>query len=152
MLVQGLWGFLHDAHETVTADVPRPFKCDCMRREQAAIDRRIIDRFIGYERERLIDYALIKRCDLDACDMEAVELGVPGYREVKARAKDSYRAYQADVYSDSSEVALLRHILSGPFHKDTTSAESEGVQAFAQALVYAEHRNLSALQSMIEGW
>lgn len=152
MLIQGLWGFLHDAHECVTADVPRPFKCDCMRREQAAIDRRIVERFVGYEREPLIDYELIKRCDLDACDIEAVELGLPEYREVKARAADSYRAYQTDVHSDEVEIELLRQILAGPFYNNTTCANSLGVQVFAQALTLAEKRDLSALQVMVEKW
>jgi hypothetical protein len=144
-----LWGFLHDAHECVTADVPRPFKCDCMRREQLAIDARIVERFVGDE---VIDYNLIKTCDLDACDMEAVTLGLPGYREVKARAKDSYQAYQADVHSDAAEIDLLNRILNGPFYQNTISAQSVGVQKFAQALIYAERRNWKALESSIRRW
>lgn len=147
-----LWGFLHDAHETVTADVPRPFKCDCMRREQSALDKRIAERFLGIENAGLVDLELIKRCDLDACDMEAIELGLPGYREVKARAVDSYRAYQADVHSDDAETAILRRILASPFYQETTQAESRGVQLFAQALTYAENRNLKALEADIQGW
>ncbi|MBK8810670.1 MAG: hypothetical protein IPN69_08050 [Acidobacteria bacterium] len=81
-----LWGFLHDAHETITCDVPKPFKCDCMRQEQAAIDKRLFDLYHGdlnsEVHHSMIDFDLIKECDLIACDLEAVILNLPGYAEL----------------------------------------------------------------------
>jgi hypothetical protein len=148
-LMNAVWGFLHDAHEVVTCDVPRPFKCDCMRREQSALDERIIKRFVG---AATIDTDLIKRCDLDACDMEAITLGLPGYREVKASAVDSYRAYQSGVHEDAADVAILHRILKSPFYKNTTWENSEGVWMFARMLSHAEQRDWDALKTVIEAW
>lgn len=73
------WAFLHDAHEIATSDIPRPFKCECIKEEQKAIDLRLFSSFdilMG-----TVDFDLIKQCDIDACHIEAVELGVPGFAE-----------------------------------------------------------------------
>lgn len=33
-----LWALYHDAHEVLTSDVPRPFKCQCMKAAQRLFD------------------------------------------------------------------------------------------------------------------
>jgi hypothetical protein len=148
-----LWGFLHDAHETVTGDVPRPFKCDCMRKEQSALDERILQRYMGLKLERLIDYKLINECDHDACDLEASELGLPNYKEIATACATSYRRTRPEViHSDSDDLSLFRRVLSSQFNKETIHADSSGVQAFASVLKLAQTGERGAIISTIESW
>lgn len=153
LLMNLLWGFLHDAHETVTGDVPRPFKCDCMRREQSALDRRILDRFIGLEAEPLIDYKLINECDHDACDLEAIELGLPGYHEIATAHAAAYRRARPNViHTDSDDLILLRRILRSPFNNETIYAGTVGVQNFAYVLELAQARKRDDIILAVEAW
>jgi hypothetical protein len=147
-----LWGFLHDAHECVTGDVPRPFKCDCMRREQDALDGRILDAFFPND-ATVINFELVHECDYDACDLEAVELGLPNYAAIVTQAASSYeRTRPKVIYDDPEDAALLRRILRGPFYRDTIYKQSDGVQAFARALDLAKAGNHRALMAEIDRW
>lgn len=147
-----LWGFLHDAHECVTNDIPRPFKCDCMRREQAAIDERLIARYFG-PRAHLINHSLIKECDRDACDIEAVELGLPNYREAVVNQRLGQRTDKPTMIFESEEdLALFRRILSSPFSQGTISASSGGVCAFADLLELGRAGRGEALVASVKSW
>lgn len=135
-----LWGFLHDAHECVTGDVPRPFKCDCMRWEQQAIDRRILAAFFTPQQAAQIDFDLVHTCDRDACDLEAMVLGVPGYVQ-----HEQPRA----IYWDAEEARLLWRILHSRFCQDTIYSSSTGQQSFARALQAPDY---TALLAEVESW
>lgn len=146
-----LWGFLHDAHECITGDTPKPFKCDCMRQEQAALDERILNRFMGIEAKPLIDFDLIHECDLDACDIEAIELGVPGYQEIVATHAAAY-SQRKEIHSDPKDLALFRRILASHFNKNTIFADSIGVRAFQDVLTLAENHKCNAFLCAVESW
>lgn len=148
-----LWGFLHDAHETVTGDVPRPFKCDCMRREQSALDVRILEQFVGYQSEPLIDYSLINECDHDACDLEAMALELPNYQEIATACATSYRWTRPEIiHADTEDMTLFRRILRSPFNQDTIYCDSIGVQQFAHVLELAQAGNQEAIIPMVKAW
>lgn len=127
------WAFLHDAHEIATSDVPRPFKCDCMREEQHAIDKRLLDSF--NLRPDRIDFGLIKQCDIDACHIEAIQLGVKGFAEVELEHSADYTG-STEIYADESDVALFHGILRRPFfYFDVIEGPSSGgVWHFIQLL------------------
>lgn len=107
------WSFMHDSHECVTGEVPRPFKCECMRREQKAIDERLIVEY-GLDPSQ-IDFALVKQCDIDACHIEAVELGLPGFAETEIKHSAGYTG-ATEIYAKREDVALFHGILRSPFY------------------------------------
>jgi hypothetical protein len=148
-----MWGFLHDAHECVTGDVPRPFKCDCMRREQSAIDARVLAQFMVGLSERLIDYALINECDHDACDIEATTLELPDYRKIATACATSYRRTRPNViHENADDVTLFRRILTSPFNRDTVHANAPGVQEFARVLEHAQAGRREEIIPAVEAW
>lgn len=129
--VNMIWGLLHDAHEVVTCDVPRPFKCDCMKREQNALDCRIVPAFLANDDISLIDFNLIKQCDDDAADIEATFFGINGYAEAELA---SYKTEKDDIHRDLQDMLLFQKIVSSRFNQNTVSAHSVGVQIFANCL------------------
>lgn len=142
-----LWGFLHDAHETITCDVPKPFKCDCMRQEQAAIDKRLFDLYHGdlnsEVHHSMIDFDLIKECDLIACDLEAVTLRLPGYAELIPSRPPL----------ELSDLRLFQNIQHSPFYTNSIRGlDSAGVCLFASALKFALKGNLTAFVASVHGW
>lgn len=139
-----LWGFLHDAHEIATSDVPRPFKCDCMRKEQDAIDGRLYtEYFEGGIDPITLDTALVKQCDHDACDIEAIELGVPGFANLKMKFHDA-----------PEDVQLFRRIMDSPFASPDVNRgeDSLGVRQFAHALQIAKDRQYGKFVNTVLGW
>lgn len=147
-----VWGFLHDAHEAVTSDVPRPFKCDCMRTEQAAIDNRILLEWFTSNFISNIDWDLIHACDIDACDIEAVQLRLPGYAEVTKSHGVQYDAMRPDLYADANDVWLFNAIQHSSFFYDTHLSDSHAVQTFANALRYAKIGNWDAVKEKVRNW
>lgn len=129
------WGFLHDAHEIATSDVPRPFKCDCMRREQDAIDERIESKFLPTLKPGEINFQLIKQCDIDACHIEAVQLGVPGFAETELKHSKDYTG-RDKIHNDEDDIALFHGIMRSAFGSlDVIKGrESVGVRCFAMLL------------------
>ncbi len=146
-----IWGFLHDAHEVVTCDVPRPFKCDCMRREQNAIDQRILNEWFSLEFESAIDYDLIKKCDIDACDIEAVLLQVPNYTEVTVACSASYEAYRKVPHVDEKDTKLLQEVLR-KFGHQTLNPTDAPVMRFAHVLTLAKDNKFEEVLVEIENW
>lgn len=142
-----LWGFLHDAHECVTGEVPRPFKCDCMRKEQAALDDRIARQF-GI---LTVDLHIIKQCDIDASHIEAVMLGVPGFAETELRYASDYTR-RDKIHDDIEDKELFQRIFGSPFYNNTIDGrESLGVQEFAHVLNLAElGQNDEVLESVLQ--
>ncbi|MEQ1762561.1 MAG: hypothetical protein ABL984_05365 [Pyrinomonadaceae bacterium] len=138
-----LWGFLHDAHEIATMDVPRPFKCDCMRTEQAAIDKRIAEKFWL---TRGIDLFLIKQCDEDACDIEAMALNIRNYEEV---GRDG-----SPVHKNKEDEFLFRRIISKGWNGvDTVFGENYwAVREFTAVLQDAEFQDHAAVMSRVRKW
>ncbi len=146
-----LWGFLHDAHEAITSDVPRPFKCDCMRKEQSAIDLRLLAEWFSPEFQLSIDFDLIKQCDTDALHIEAVELGLPGFAEIELKYASDY-CDEKTIYSKTEDVEMFHRLLKSPLFLDTIQGtESRGVRMFASVLVQARVNALIALE-MVEDW
>lgn len=150
-----LWGFLHDAHEIATSDVPKPFKCDCIRREQIGLDDRIYDRFcqsVEGEKYGCIDFDLIKQCDGDACDIEAVQLGLPGYAEISMRCAKDYGGRMV-IHSDPEDVQLFDRIRDQPLWLSTIFGEmSPGVVMFADALKLAESGDYEGFLGEVKSW
>lgn len=149
-LVNLLWGFLHDAHEVATSDVPRPFKCDCMRTEQAAIDERLR---LYYLPRFQPDYDLIKRCDDDACDIEAMQMHLPGFAQIEMEFTKDYRN-RNKIHDDQGDQELFHKIMRSPFGSTDTicGQASSGVTAFEVALRYAEDRNYGGFMDEVRGW
>jgi hypothetical protein len=143
-LMNLVWGFLHDAHEAVTADVPMPFKCDCLRREQIALDNRIINKFIGHRITRA-DFDLIKQCDKDACDIEAVAFGIPNYAHIAI-------AQRGAIYNNEQDRELLTRILNSGFYHNTIQPFSYGVTQFATVLGFAERCDWDLIIPAVSSW
>lgn len=148
-----LWGFLHDAHEVATSDVPRPFKCDCMRGEQQAIDQRIFSKFLFPHLDNEVDFDLIKQCDIDAGHIEAVQLGIKGFSATELKYGSDYTNAKT-IYNDPSDVNLFKKIMQSPFGRtDTISGlHSQGVTWFEVALLCAERRNYAGLLAEVRSW
>lgn len=151
-----IWGLLHDAHEIVTSDVPRPFKCDCMRIEQDALDVRLLERYFPYiplgTYDQGIDFDLIKQCDHDACDIEAVELGLPGFADLQMKHNQDYRNREA-VYTDADDVALFHRVRRayGDFEV-VRGTYSNSVIGVINVLTDAEKQDYEAVQYWLATW
>lgn len=144
-------GFVHDAHECVTGEVPRPFKCECMRREQKALDARIYPRFIPHGLDK-VDHDLIKKCDDDACDIEAAVLGLPNYAAIEIEYTEDYRG-RKEIHNGDGDKYLFEQLLRGPFYISTVHGEqSFGVRLFAQALIFAEKGDYENLLEYVGCW
>ncbi len=149
-----IWGFLHDAHEIATSDVPRPFKCDCMRIEQNAIDERLLDKYLpgwsdGYPS---VDFDLIEECDHDTCDIEAVELKLPGFAELEIKHTKDYRNRKA-IHTDAGDVALFHRIRTGYGGFEVVQGEaSAAVIGFANVLTMAESGDIDGVKDWLATW
>lgn len=150
-----LWGFLHDAHEIATSDVPRPFKCDCMRKEQAVIDQRLFKKFFsGCNNDiyGILDLDLIKKCDVDACHIEAVQLGVPGFAEIEIAHATDYTGAKT-IHADADDIELFQRIQKRSFAVDTIKGtDNVGVLLFAEALALAENRDYDGFMDAVIDW
>lgn len=148
-----LWGFLHDAHEIATSDVPRPFKCQCMKIEQSSIDKRIFLKFArGLGGWNDIDHELIKQCDIDACHIEGVELGVPGFSEIELKHSKGYTGRKA-IHGAIEDVELFHKIVNHAFNKNTIDGtDSLGVLLFADALSFAEEGDYDGVVESVMDW
>lgn len=77
------WSLLHDAHEVVTGEVPRPWKPAQMKDHQRDLDFLIAD---AYRVDlRKVDLKLVKAMDERALLIEALTLELPGFREIYQR-------------------------------------------------------------------
>jgi hypothetical protein len=143
-----LWGIMHDVHEVCTGsgEVPAPFKCDCIKREQAEMDDRLRDRFVGPDLASLIDYAFIKQCDVDAADLEAVALGLPNYESIAPGV------HGRPIHRDPQDQRLMRDLIVSPFYVSTLSPYSRGVVMFQQALELAEQRRTDEFLAAVLSW
>ncbi|HEV7700204.1 MAG TPA: hypothetical protein VGO43_08250 [Pyrinomonadaceae bacterium] len=162
-----IWGILHDAHETATGDTPRPFKCDCMRAEQRAIDARLLKHYLPCAFcstegspvhigrgpcKRNVDFSLIKACDDDACDIEAVELSLPNFAEIEIAHTKDYRGRTA-IYTDAVDVALFHRVKSAFGGFETVQGEaSSAVRGLIALLQRAEQHDLKGVQAWIDSW
>lgn len=146
-----VWGLLHDAHEVVTADIPRPFKCDCMRVEQDAIDQRLLGVYLG-DKQGLVDFDLIKQVDIDACDIEAVQLGLPNYERLALENEQLYRGKIVDkLYSDREATRLFWGIRN-EFLSHPQGFDDAGVRRISIALELARTRSWSGFDSYFSSW
>jgi len=146
-----IWGLLHDAHEVVTSDVPRPFKCDCMRKEQDAIDIRLLKQYFPLPHQAVeIDFELIKQCDNDTCDIEAVELGLPNFADIEMTHTQDYRGREA-VHGDKSDVELFHRValLFGRYDV-VRGVDSNAVQIFRRTLEQALNGEHEAVRDEVE--
>ena len=151
-----IWGVLHDAHEVATSDVPRPFKCDCMRLEQDAIDKRLLDHYlpdwIKWHNDGDLDFDLIKQCDHDACDIEAVELNLPGFAEIEIAHTKDYRNRKA-VYTDADDVKLFHTARLTYGRSDAVKGlDHFSTSAFARLLTNIEKQEFEAVKTWIDSW
>lgn len=144
-----LWGFLHDAHEVVTSDVPRPFKCDCMRKEQNAIDIRLLNIYLP---NHTPDYDLIKQCDTDALHIEAVEMNLPGFKEIELAYASDYCG-EKSIYDNAEDRKLFHRIMDSMFGQNTIAGtNSSSVTAFEIALLYAEEGQYDEFLNEVRSW
>jgi hypothetical protein len=141
-----LWGLVHDSSEIASGEIPRNFKCSCIKREQAALDERIIDRFIGQDLAPSIDRTLVKQCDIDALDLEAVALGLPNYESIAPGV------HGRPIHRDSQDQRLMRDLIISPFYVSTLSPYSRGVVMFQQALELAEQRRTDEFLEAVLRW
>jgi hypothetical protein len=151
-----LYGFLHDAHECVTGEIPRPFKCDCIRAEQHHIDGQLLPVYLtANDIAHGIDYELLKQCDLDACDIEAMMLGLPSYKETvyMVGMAAQYGKSRVNVHESDEDRLLFQRIFGSPFYNDTIlGEESLGVRMFAHALEMARLGSLDGSRSEVVSW
>ena len=82
-----LYGLLHDAHESLTGDVPTPFKTGCMREIQDGIDKAIWHT-LGLPPMPTRYAPVIEEADRMALHAEAIEVGPPGLHSNVARSQD----------------------------------------------------------------
>lgn len=79
-----LHGLIHDAHESVTGDVPSSWKTNELKRMQQALDLRIFAS-LGIDPPNVIVDDLIHRCDRASLLAEAKLLAAPGvYAAIRA--------------------------------------------------------------------
>lgn len=142
-------GFVHDAHEVVTCDVPRPFKCDCMRYEQKFLDEQIYPKFCG---KNPINHNLIKECDKYALHIEAVELGLPNFSEIELAYADDYLG-EKEIHRDPQDMAIFYRIKDSRFFNNITDGLSSlGVSDFANVLLWAERRQYFSVEQAVLNW
>lgn len=106
------WSLLHDAHEVVTGEIPRPWKTKDMKDHQHALDARL---HVAYNVNPVaVDYALVKRCDERALLVEAITLNLPGFREAY-----SERDLKGDRFPEvpADEIELGRMLKNSEFYK-----------------------------------
>lgn len=106
------WALLHDAHETVTGEICRPWKPDQAKEAQKKLDARISKAFqVDLE---LVDRALVKAMDERALVLEAEVLGLPGFREIYVRVE---LGGSADAYPllEVGEILLTSHLHRSAF-------------------------------------
>lgn len=71
------WSLLHDAHEAITGEIPRPWKTSSMKDHQHQLDYLLQK---AYKLDPLkIDFKLIKQLDEKALILEGVELRLPHF-------------------------------------------------------------------------
>jgi hypothetical protein len=148
-----MWGFLHDAHECVTGDIPRPFKCNCMRTEQEAIDERLLAEYFDEDDRYAINFELIKKCDIDACDIEATSLGVKNYEAITtAAAVNGDHVYHHQLHKNTDDQQLFNRILESPFYGATNYDGCIGVSAFTRMLEKAKAGEWNEVICNVESW
>lgn len=147
-----VWGLLHDAHEVATSDIPRPFKCDCMRVEQAAIDLRLLNTYLG-DKQSLVDFDLVKQVDIDACDIEAVQLGLPNYRDLALSNAEAYRGKVVDrLYDSTRDVELFQNVRHEFATVPQYALRSSAVRRFSTALEFAKQGDWAAFERHFQSW
>lgn len=144
-------GLLHDVAEVATNDVPRPFKCDCLRTEQAAIDERVFAHYLG-DNVAHVDFELIKHCDNDSLDIAAVELDLPGFTELELKHTAAYRGRTA-IYSDKSDRDLFRWLkmIFGDY-STVVGLRHVGVKAVKNQLEQCEKGNYCGVELWVRGF
>ena len=129
-----LWALLHDAHEAVTSDIPRPFKCDCIREEQGWIDRKL--QAVFHLEPQAIDFALVKQCDDLALGIEGRRLGLPGFADLQGPYPVSTSA--EDVQWVLLGERVFAELLTSSYYEGTIYAEhSDAVRQTARILAEA---------------
>lgn len=125
------WSLLHDAHEVVTGEIPRPWKSKDMKGHQHNLDARI--GLLYHVNPVSVDYELVKKCDERSLLIEATVLNLPGFRE-------SYeeRDLKGDKFPEipGDEVTLGHRVLNSEFrHLDVFEPMSmKSVTGFASVL------------------
>lgn len=100
----------HDAHETITADIPSPFKTSDMKYEQHLLDVRLFDRYnVRTESTDLDLVPLIAKIDHVAMLAEARVVGGNAYNV------DSMVRKHFGAWPDSSAVALLTRLINDEY-------------------------------------
>ena len=132
-------GAFHDAHEAVTSDIPRPFKCECLKKIQNDIDKRIGEAF-GLRELQRFEKMLIKSADDAALAAEAVVVGPRGVQKL----------FQSQAVEVNVElVRMLSKTVCDP--RSTALPDSKLVTSFAAAFK-KEFAVVDAVKMIKEIW
>ncbi len=144
-----LWALLHDAHETVTSDVPKPFKPVQLKTDQGLIDERLKARFSISS----VNSTLIHLMDGVAADLEATVLKVPGYAEIKNSHQYLYAEDRAGIWSVPQDMSLAYNVLDSQFFWGTTEGPTAcGVFNFMTALELLERGHKAKAMARVAEW
>jgi len=125
------WSLLHDAHEVVTGEIPRPWKTKDMKDHQHQLDARLS--LLYNINPVAVDFDLVKTCDERALIIEAVGLGLPGFKEAY-----SARDLKGDKFPviPQDEMDLGRRVKNSEFYRvDVLEPQlTRSVKGFAQIL------------------
>lgn len=133
------WSLLHDGHETITGEIPRPWKTASMKDHQHRLDSLIAK---AYRLDCLkIDFALIKVCDERALILEGTELRYPRFQEIYEKIELSGDKMPA--ISDDERRLAQALTRSEFWHAEfVTDPLSRPVAAFARILEHVQSGDL----------
>lgn len=141
------WALLHDAHEVVMGEIPRPWKTSARKVQEASFDVRLAGAF-GLELDG-VHREIIHQADDLALRCEAVVMALPEFQRHHAEGLGLDRfPMPAD-----EELAIMRSIASSGLNRPIlcTYERAGEVMAFAEVLELIKARRLDDALKAFEG-
>ena len=134
------WSLLHDAHEVVMGEIPRPWKTPERKLAEQAFDRRIAEDF-GINLDGL-EHAVIHHADEQALLSEATVIGLPDFERIYA----AHHGLDRFPTPPEDEINLMRCIVRSGLYRATmcTIENSACVIDFSNVLELIHARELNA--------